>query len=185
MLATYVASTPAAVLRWAAEKWRPEDYDDGLSVGSADRWAVKASTGNGGNHRCGYDISYRYVITTLFILIEGRDVWFIDCGNYREIIAELPPHTEFVIQKYVDSPLLYMGSKKFHFRCYSAIRADCSPLLYEKGFILTAGLDYDIHSTDPMTHITNLSVNKKMENHPGQIPTFISQEYPEVTIEIN
>lgn len=108
-------------------------------------------------------------------------MWFINKETYKEVISEIPGNTELVIQKYVQNPMLFNG-KKFHFRCYSIMMADSTALLYEKGFILTAGLDYDTSSTDPMTHITNLSVNKRIPNHPGQIPCDIASEYPEVII---
>ena len=81
-----------------------------------DWWAVKASVGNG-----------------------GRDVFFINPRNYTRIIPTMPTRTEYVIQRYVKSPLLYNG-KKFHFRCYTTMLANGSAFVYENGFILTAGL---------------------------------------------
>lgn len=53
---------------------------------------------------------------------------------------------------------------------YAILRGDMSTYLYEKAFMLTAGLRYDCSSDDVNKHITNLSVNKKLHDHPGQIP---------------
>ena len=86
---------------------------------------------------------------------------------------------EYVIQKYVSDPKLWNGFK-FHFRMYSMLRGDMSSFLYQKAFILTAGLKYDRNSDDLHTHITNLSVNKKMAGHPGQIPINVKVTHPEV-----
>jgi hypothetical protein len=60
------------------------------------------------------------------------------------------------------------------------LRGDMSGLVYKKAFILTSGMDYDEVDDDVRKHITNLSVNKHFANHPGQIPCFLSIEYPEV-----
>ena len=59
-----------------------------------------------------------------------------------------------------------------------------SALLYEKAFILTAGESYDTSNTNVHSHITNLSVNKKFLNHPGQVPCDLTVEYPQVTSNI-
>ena len=75
------------------------------------------------------------------------------------------------------SPLLRNG-KKFHFRCYSLLMGDLTALVYQRAFILTAGFDFDLFDADVTKHITNLSVNKKFENHPGQIPCDLAVEYP-------
>ena len=153
MLPTFVAASGIEVVEWATRKWTSSTFD----TRSRDIWAVKAADGNG-----------------------GKDVWFIDPDNYQKVCQEFPSNTEFVIQKYVQNPLLYNG-KKFHFRCYSMLTATNAAYVYEKGFILSAGLDYDVESDDPRTHITNLSVNKHMVGHPGQVPSHISKEYPMVT----
>lgn len=47
-------------------------------------------------------------------------------------------------------------------------------------FILTAGYDYHTDDTESRRHITNLSVNKRLPGHPGQIPCHLPTEYPEV-----
>ena len=75
------------------------------------------------------------------------------------------------------SPILLNG-KKFHFRCYSLLMGDMSAYIYDQAFLLTAGFNYDLEDADVTKHITNLSVNKKFKNHPGQIPCQLANEYP-------
>lgn len=88
-------------------------------------------------------------------------------------------NTEYVIQKYITNPLLWDGFK-FHFRMYAILKADMSTYLYAKAFILTAGLKYDCNSDDIQKQITNLSLNKKIPGHPGQIPINVQEAYPKV-----
>ncbi len=88
-----------------------------------------------------------------------------------------------ITDRYVHRPLLYK-SKKFHFRCYSVLRADMSALLYRKAFILAAGLPFDYADDDQRKHVTNLSVNKHFEGHEGQIPCDLLEEFPEVRVQL-
>ena len=64
---------------------------------------------------------------------------------------------------------------------YALLTGCMSAYIYEKAFILTAGTKYDCDDDDVHKHITNLSVNKKLSGHPGQIPVNIKEAYPEVT----
>ncbi len=65
---------------------------------------------------------------------------------------------------------------------------DFRGFVYEKAFILTSGIKYEVPSTsdalvadDMRRYITNLSVNKHFTGHPGQIPCHLTQEYPIVS----
>ena len=160
MLKTYVATSSISVLAWADRRWNKEVMSSGSKAEAeseedtteqpeGDWWAVKASAGNG-----------------------GGDVYFINSTNYKTIIPTFPRDMEYVIQKYVMSPLLYQ-KKKFHFRCYSTMHADGMAMVYDMGFVLCCGVPYDANSNEPMSHITNLSANKRMADHPGQIPSFL------------
>ena len=98
------------------------------------------------------------------------------------IFGKLLKHHHFTLIsfmhiRYVMSPILLNG-KKFHFRCYSLLLGDMSAYIYDQAFLLTAGFDFDLADADVTKHITNLSVNKKFKNHPGQIPCQLASEYP-------
>lgn len=71
-------------------------------------------------------------------------------------------------------PVLWRGHK-FHYRMYALLKGDMTTFLYEKAFILTAGKSYDCSNDDVNKHITNLSVNKKLTDHPGQIPVNVKE----------
>ena len=64
------------------------------------------------------------------------------------------------------------------------ILADLTALVYEKCYILTAGMDYQTDTADITSHITNLSVNKHMPGYPGQVPCDLPTEFPEVSTNI-
>ena len=63
---------------------------------------------------------------------------------------------------------------------YAMLQGNMRSFLYEKAFLLTAGMKYDCNSDDVNKHITNLSVNKKLPGHPGQIPVNVKEKYPAV-----
>ncbi len=103
------------------------------------------------------------------------------------------------ICRYVHRPLL-IRNKKYHFRCYSLLFGDMSAYVYSNAYILTAGIDYSCSmptsancneslpsvfnagNVDLRQHISNLSVNKHLPGHPGQIPCNLPSEYPQVSI---
>ena len=76
-------------------------------------------------------------------------------------------------------PMLWNGFK-FHFRMYAFLQANMRTFLYEEAFVLTAGKKYDRTSDDVQKQITNLSINKKLPGHPGQIPINVKNIYPKV-----
>ena len=155
MLDTKVAYSSAEVEGWAKRRWYSASNTQ-CETEDRDWWVVKASKGNG-----------------------GRDVWVFNKSNHEKVISELPPNEEYVIQRYVNNPLLFRG-KKFHFRCYSVMTAGGAALVYRNAFILSAGLDFDYKDDDMRKHVTNLSVNKRFAGHPGQVPCNLQNEYPEV-----
>ncbi|KAJ1427693.1 tubulin-tyrosine ligase family-domain-containing protein, partial [Ochromonadaceae sp. CCMP2298] len=156
MLETYIAEGGGEVGAWVKARWETQ----GTAQAELDWWVVKASKGNG-----------------------GRDVWILNAGNADKVLSELEPLEEYVIQKYVNHPILFKG-KKFHFRCYSAMMGDGSALVYQKSFILSAGMDFDYKDDDMRKHVTNLSVNKRFKGHPGQVTCNMPIEFPEIYIEV-
>ena len=62
--------------------------------------------------------------------------------------------------------------------------ADMTAYVYQKGFILTASQPFDLADTLTTKHITNLSINKKHAGYPGQVPCFLTEEYPEVCLRL-
>lgn len=69
--------------------------------------------------------------------------------------------SKFIVQQYIQSPLLVEG-RKFDFRVYMLI-ASMDPLiiLYHDGFLRVSLMDYDPTSDDTMTHVTNTNLVKE------------------------
>jgi len=154
-LDTFIAGKISEIEVWADRRWRSSNISTPCVGCEGDWWAVKSSRGNG-----------------------GRDVYVINSSNYCSVLSQIPSVGEFVLQRYVTSPLLWRN-KKFHFRCYSLLMSDMSAFLYNHAFILTAGVDYDEDTVvDIRKHVTNLSVNKHIPGHPGQVPCSLHEEYP-------
>jgi len=188
-LESYIALSRTALLSWCRERYREQqspavtdtDVINDMDTSSLSNesylgephnwavspqpvgitgewWAVKASKGNG-----------------------GKDVWVLHKDNFETLVSSLPKDEEYVMQRYVDRPLLWNGYK-FHFRCYAAMTANQIAYVYEKCFILCAGLQYTAAGagTDDRVHLTNLSINKALPGHPGQVPCWLSRECPPI-----
>lgn len=159
VLETYVASSGSLVKKWVYDRWSDSfNYNNkNRNDNNNDWWVIKASKGNG-----------------------GRDIFIINNNNYDSVLILLNDNDEYVIQKYVNNPMLWNGFKKFHFRCYTMFTADFTAFVYQEAFALTASDDFNYDNDDTTRHITNLSVNKKYPNHPGQIPVNVMIEYPTI-----
>lgn len=152
VLQTFVASSSAGVGEWVLANW----FNDSITTTHRDDWwAVKASRGS-----C------------------GKDVWIMNASNYEDVTRQLPTGDEYVIQKYIMSPLLYKGRKKFHFRCYAFMSADGSAFVYRNCFINAASTDFDTNDTTCTKHITNVQVNRRETGYEGQVICDLATEYP-------
>ena len=157
-LTTYVAAGAADVVAWAEKQW-PTIVPSMVFTARPpveEWWFVKASKGNG-----------------------GKDIWIMNATNHRDVAASLPTAggDDYVIQRYAPDPMLWQG-KKFHFRVYAAMRADASAWVYQRAFVLTAGVAYDGEAPgDVNKHISNLSINKHLHGHPGQIPVHLGRDF--------
>lgn len=75
---------------------------------------------------------------------------------------------EWIIQKYIENPLLLKGVK-FHFRIYTLLNIkqnqEIEIYLYKKGFIYTAGKKYNKNSNDLTSHLSG-------EDNPNRVIVF-------------
>ena len=98
------------------------------------------------------------------------------CGSLQEIKkviqqAHANPATRdrsFIIQKYIDHPLLISG-RKFDFRCFgllTSINGYLKGYFYDDGYVRTSCEKYDIDDlTNKFVHLTNDAVQKKAEDY--------------------
>ncbi|KAJ3107542.1 Tubulin polyglutamylase ttll5 [Phlyctochytrium planicorne] len=98
---------------------------------------------------------------------QGRGIHVID--SLAELPSRLNADDKYLVQKYIDNPLLLDGYK-FDLRIYVAITS-FSPLriyMFEEGLARMATERYDtnpMHSNRSFMHLTNSSINKQSENY--------------------
>ena len=86
-------------------------------------------------------------------------------------------HSDWILQEYVDKPLL-INNKKFHFRIYCLICKtgnDIKLYAYKKGFIYSAGSDYNTDTIDDKIHLSG-------EDNKGRVTVFDNNHplYPKI-----
>ena len=83
--------------------------------------------------------------------------------NIKELkiaIDNRPLINSWVIQKYIERPLLYLG-RKFDIRVWIAVTDNADVFMYKDGYIRTSSEEYIINSRENFIHLTNncLQVN--------------------------
>ena len=68
-----------------------------------------------------------------------------------------------VIQKYLDSPLLYYG-RKFDIRCYVLVDYCFNVYMCREGHLKACSQKYDLNDLNIFTHITNYSLQKRCKD---------------------
>ena len=95
---------------------------------------------------------------------------------------------KILIQKYIESPLLYKG-RKCDMRIWVLLTHDMKVYLFKEGHLKTCSVQYNLNSEDAFTHITNYSFQKYNSNFQkfekgNEVPfyefqKFIDETYPE------
>ena len=95
---------------------------------------------------------------------------------------------KILIQKYIESPLLYRG-RKCDMRIWVLLTHDMKVYLFKEGHLKTCSVKYNLNSEDAFTHITNYSFQKYNSNFQkfekgNEVPfyefqKFIDETYPE------
>ena len=68
-----------------------------------------------------------------------------------------------LLQKYIESPLLYYG-RKFDIRMWALIDSDMNLYCFKEGHLKTTSKEYTTKTTDKFVHITNYSLQKRTNN---------------------
>jgi hypothetical protein len=94
---------------------------------------------------------------------KGIDV----CWNMKEIkniLKDKPMHSVWLIQKYIERPLLFKG-RKFDIRVWALGTAKHELFYYKHGYLRTSSSEYDTQATDNYIHLTNNCLQKYGENY--------------------
>jgi hypothetical protein len=71
----------------------------------------------------------------------------------KQYLSEKNPQHSYIIQKYIERPLLYR-QRKFDIRMWGLIHNQ-NLYLYQDGYMRTSSHIYDIHAKDTNVHLTN------------------------------
>ena len=88
-------------------------------------------------------------------LNQGRGIEI--CHNFKDIMHKLavkPPNSLWLLQKYIERPLLFKG-RKFDIRMWAVGTSKSELLYYKHGYLRTTSNEYDTTATDSYIHLTN------------------------------
>ena len=91
------------------------------------------------------------------------------CASLRDIQAIVcyPSYHTFIIQKYIENPLL-VHNRKFDIRCYgllTCINGNIQGYYYSEGYIRTSSAEYSLESRSKYIHLTNDAIQKHSESY--------------------
>ena len=70
----------------------------------------------------------------------------------------MPKNLSFIIQKYIEKPLL-IRRRKFDIRVWVLVNQDMEVFFFKEGYLRTSGSEYKLDDCDdPFVHLTNNAV---------------------------
>eukprot|EP01022_Parablepharisma_sp_SALTPOND_P015513 TRINITY_DN219_c0_g1_i1.p2 TRINITY_DN219_c0_g1~~TRINITY_DN219_c0_g1_i1.p2 ORF type:complete len:417 (-),score=39.20 TRINITY_DN219_c0_g1_i1:1771-3021(-) len=85
---------------------------------------------------------------------KGIEIFKNDIGGIRKFLQSKPMGTTWVIQKYIERPLLYKG-RKFDIRMWAIITWKAELYYYKMGYIRTSSYEYSLENSANYVHLTN------------------------------
>lgn len=89
------------------------------------------------------------------------------CRTLKEIMKSFrskPINSLWVIQKYIEKPLLFKG-RKFDIRVWALATGKHEFFYYKHGYLRTSSSEYDTQATDTYIHLTNNCLQKYGDNY--------------------
>ncbi|OMJ86043.1 hypothetical protein SteCoe_12549 [Stentor coeruleus] len=89
------------------------------------------------------------------------------CRTLKEIVKSFrckPINSLWVIQKYIEKPMLFKG-RKFDIRIWAVATGKHEFFYYKHGYLRTSSSEYDTQATDNYIHLTNNCLQKYGENY--------------------
>ena len=125
-------------------------------------------------------------------LNQGRGIEI--CRTLKEITTSLrtkPMHSVWLVQKYVEKPLLFK-SRKFDIRIWAVATGKHDFFYYKHGYLRTSSSEYDPQGLDNFIHLTNNCLQKHGENYGAHekgntlsfqsFQEYLDQEFPKFHI---
>ena len=79
-------------------------------------------------------------------------------------ITNVRTSQRFLVQKYVEDPLLFRG-RKFDIRCFAFVTSRGECFVYDRGYLRTASARFDPASDDMGAHLCNNAVQKLLSHY--------------------
>ena len=89
---------------------------------------------------------------------------FRNIKDIQQFIFSRPINTLWVVQKYVERPMLYRG-RKFDLRIWSIFTWRHELYVYKKGYVRTSSDDYSLSNKNNYVHLTNNCLQKFGDNY--------------------
>ena len=89
---------------------------------------------------------------------------FRNLDDILNAIGSKPSETYWVVQKYIERPLLYLG-RKFDIRVWVLITNKREVFFYKHGYIRTSSDTYDTKNKNNYVHLTNNCLQKFGDNY--------------------
>lgn len=89
---------------------------------------------------------------------------FRNLRDIKKFIWGKPPKSQWVIQKYIEKPLLY-NERKFDIRVWVLVTDKYDIFFYRQGYIRTSSDKYTLDSTENYVHLTNNCLQQFGENY--------------------
>lgn len=81
-----------------------------------------------------------------------------------KITADSAARMPFLVQKYIESPLLIDG-RKFDIRCYGLVLSNGEGYVYDRGYLRLASAQYSLDTDEACVHLTNNAVQKNLNSY--------------------
>jgi len=86
---------------------------------------------------------------------QGREIELVRTfKEFKEYISSKPLHSFWVVQKYIERPLLYYG-RKFDIRVWVLVTGAGEVFFYRDGYIRTSSEQYTLNNNEEYIHLTN------------------------------
>ena len=91
---------------------------------------------------------------------QGRGIEiFKSIKQIQTFLGQKPINSLWVVQKYIEKPLLYYG-RKFDIRVWVIVTGKMDVYFYRKGYIRTSSDEYSLDKNNNYVHLTNNCLQK-------------------------
>lgn len=92
---------------------------------------------------------------------------FNNLDNLFNFVNSKQPGTQWVVQKYIERPLLYKG-RKFDIRVWAIMTTRNEVYFYKQGYLRTSSVAYKVDEGSAIIHLTNQCLQNKDKSTFGQ-----------------